>query len=87
MSEPKNNIIKSVVLSLFNDDGPTPVIYWPETMDESSRLLIAMKTISLLMGDTVYQNGSSTEEVNYFGILPFPDLKLIGSSCKKEFKL
>jgi len=78
MSKTKNNIIKSIVLSLFNDDGPTPVIYWPETMDESSRLLIAMKTISLLMGDTVYQNGNSTEDVNYFGILPFPDLKLNG---------
>jgi small GTP-binding protein len=78
MSKPKNNIIKSIVLSLFDDDGPTPKIYWPETMDESSRLLIAMKTISLLMGDTVYQNGTSTEDVNYFGILPFPDLKLNG---------
>lgn len=78
MSKPKSNIIKSVVLSLFNDDGPTPVIYWPKTMDETSRLLIAMKTISLLMGDAVYQNGTSTEDVNYFGILPFPDLKLNG---------
>ncbi|MHA2287824.1 MAG: ADP-ribosylation factor-like protein, partial [Promethearchaeota archaeon] len=78
MSKTKNGVIKSIVLSLFNDDGPTPVIYWPESMDESSRLLIAMKTISLLMGDTVYQNGSSTEDVNYFGILPFPDLKLNG---------
>jgi len=78
MSKLENSIIKSIVLSLFDDDGPTPKIYWPETMDESSRLLIAMKTISLLMGDTVYQNGTSTEDVNYFGILPFPDLKLNG---------
>jgi len=78
MSEQKNNIIKSIVLSLFDDDGPTPKIYWPTTMDESSRLLIAMKTISLLMGDSVYQNGTSTDTVNYFGILPFPDLKLNG---------
>jgi len=78
MSKQKNNIVKSIVFSLFDDDGPTPKIYWPETMDESSRLLIAMKTISLLMGDTVYQNGTSTDEVNYFGILPFPDLKLNG---------
>jgi small GTP-binding protein len=78
MSKSENNIIKSIVLSVFDDDGPTPKIYWPETMDESSRLLIAMKTISLLMGDTVYQNGNSTEDVNYFGILPFPDLKLNG---------
>jgi len=78
MSEQKNNIIKSIVLSLFDDDGPTPKIYWPTTMDESSRLLIAMKTISLLMGDSVYQNGNSSDSVNYFGILPFPDLKLNG---------
>jgi small GTP-binding protein len=63
---------------VFDDDGPTPKIYWPSNMDESSRLLIAMKTISLLMGDSVYQNSTSTEEVNYFGILPFPDLKLNG---------
>jgi len=78
MSEQKNSIIKSIVLSLFDDDGPTPKIYWPTTMDESSRLLIAMKTISLLMGDSVYQNGTTSDSVNYFGILPFPDLKLNG---------
>ena len=78
MSKQKNGIIKSIVFSLFDEDGPTPKIYWPETMEESPRLLIAMKTISLLMGDTVYQNGTSTDEVNYFGILPFPDLKLNG---------
>ena len=78
MSEQKNNVIKSIVLSLFDDDGPTPKIYWPTTMDETSRLLIAMKTISLLMGDSVYQNGNSSDSVNYFGILPFPDLKLNG---------
>lgn len=47
-------------------------------MDEAHRLLIAMKTVSLLMGDAVYQNGTEIEGVNYFGILPFPDLGLIG---------
>jgi GTPase SAR1 family protein len=78
MSEQKNSIIKSIVLSLFDDDGPTPKIFWPTTMNESSRLLIAMKTISLLMGDSIYQNGTSSDSVNYFGILPFPDLKLNG---------
>ncbi|MGV9204408.1 MAG: ADP-ribosylation factor-like protein [Promethearchaeia archaeon] len=63
---------------MFDDDGPTPKIYWPKDIDEAHRLLIAMKTISLLMGDAVYQNGTEIEGVNYFGILPFPDLKLIG---------
>jgi len=78
MSIQKGAIIKSLVFSLFDEDGPTPKIYWPSDMDEAARLLIAMKTISLLMGDSVYQNGTNTEDINYFGILPFPDLKLNG---------
>jgi len=78
MSEMEKNMIKSIVLSLFDEDGPTPKIYWPENMEESARLLIAMKTISLLMGDATYQNGTKTEGINYFGILPFPDLKMNG---------
>jgi len=78
MSEQKREIIKCIVYSLFDDDGPSPIIYWPEDLDEFARLLIAMKTISLLMGDSVYQNGTTIEGVNYFGVLPFPDLKLNG---------
>ena len=82
MENSRNNddIIQSIMLSIFDDEGPNPV-YWPSDMaqlDESARLLIAMKTISLLMGDAVYQDGNDKEDVNYFGILPFPDLKLKG---------
>ena len=73
----KGDIIKSIVLSIFDSEGPTPRVYWPEDMDESARLLIAMKTISLLMGDEIYQDGDDLN-INYFGILPFPDLKLSG---------
>ena len=71
------NIIKAVVLSIFDEEGPTPRVYWPDDLDESARLLIAMKTISLLMGDETYQDGDDLD-INYFGILPFPDLKLSG---------
>ena len=78
MIDQENGIVKSVVFSLFDDDGPNSKVYWPNDMDESARLLVAMKTISLLMGDSVYQNGTETEGINYFGILPFPDLKLNG---------
>lgn len=74
----EQGIIKSIILSIFDEDGPTPTVFWPEDMDEASRLLIAMKTISLLMGDAVYQNGTGIEGINYFGILPFPDLGLNG---------
>lgn len=73
----KGDIIKSIVLSVFDSDGPTPKVYWPEDMDENARLVIAMKTISLLMGDEIYQDGDDLN-INYFGILPFPDLKLSG---------
>ena len=72
------NIIKSVVYSEFTDQGPTPQVYWPKDLDELGRTIIAMKTISLLMGDSVYQDGFETEGINYFGIIPFPDLKLNG---------
>jgi len=44
----KEEIIRSIILSIFDEDGPTPTVYWPLDMDEASRLLIAMKTISLL---------------------------------------
>ncbi|MFW9946304.1 MAG: ADP-ribosylation factor-like protein, partial [Candidatus Odinarchaeota archaeon] len=78
MSRIERRIIKSVILSLFDEEGPTPKIYWPQDIEESARLVIAMKTISLLMGDAVYQNGTDIDGVNYFGILPFPDLKMNG---------
>ncbi len=73
-----SNLIKSIVLSIFNEDGPTPIVYWPNNLDETARLLIAMKTISLLMGDSKYQDGVDIDGINYFGVLPFPDINLIG---------
>ncbi|MFX1374365.1 MAG: ADP-ribosylation factor-like protein [Promethearchaeota archaeon] len=76
--KPKKNIIEAIVLSVFDENGPTPKITWPNDLDDHAGLLIAMKTISLLMGDATYQDGTGTEGVNYFGILPFPDLKLNG---------
>ncbi|GAH45061.1 unnamed protein product, partial [marine sediment metagenome] len=76
MKKNKHNIIKSVILSIFDEEGPTPKLYWPESMDEGARLLIATKTISLLMGDVIYQDGDTIDDINYFGVLPFPDLGL-----------
>ncbi len=76
--DPKLSLIKAIVLSIFDENGPTAKLTWPRDLDEHASLLIAMKTISLLMGDATYQDGSGTEGVNYFGILPFPDLKMNG---------
>ncbi|MBD3186019.1 hypothetical protein GF325_04240 [Candidatus Bathyarchaeota archaeon] len=47
-------------------------------LDFGALLQIAMKSISLLMGEHVYQDGEQLDEVKYFGILPFPDLKMDG---------
>ncbi|MHA1930960.1 MAG: ADP-ribosylation factor-like protein [Promethearchaeota archaeon] len=78
-SNERSNLIKAVVLSVFDEMGPTPKVMWPGDLEEKSGLLIAMKTISLLMGDSVYQDSQGSDiGVNYFGILPFPDLKLNG---------
>ncbi|MFX0029651.1 MAG: ADP-ribosylation factor-like protein, partial [Candidatus Hermodarchaeota archaeon] len=74
-----SDLIKAIVLSIFDEKGPTPRIVWPDDLDEKAGLLIAMKTISLLMGDSVYQDSQGSDVgVNYFGILPFPDLQLNG---------
>ncbi|MFX1273442.1 MAG: ADP-ribosylation factor-like protein [Promethearchaeota archaeon] len=78
MADSKKELIKSIVLSIFDEEGPSPIVYWPESLDETSSHLIAMKTISLLMGDAVYQDGENVDGINYFGILPFPDIGLNG---------
>ncbi|TFG08250.1 MAG: hypothetical protein EU539_02915 [Promethearchaeota archaeon] len=76
MIESGFNLIKGIILSIFDEDGPTPIAWWPKNLEESARILIATKTISLLMGDAIYQEGDSIDGVNYFGVLPFPDLNL-----------
>ncbi|MHA1891973.1 MAG: ADP-ribosylation factor-like protein, partial [Promethearchaeota archaeon] len=92
----KRLVIKSVVLSIFSDDGPIPVVAllnekdgirilkkdaikdFSNGLDYGSLLQIAMKSISLLMGEKTYQDGQTIERVKYFGILPFPDKKMDG---------
>ena len=69
------NVIAALLLSIFDNEGPTPKICYPEDLDYSHQLLIAMKSISLLMGEQVYQEGLRFDTIKYFGILPFPDLQ------------
>ncbi len=61
---------------MFESEGPTPVVCIPDNMNESHQYLIAMKSISLLMGEQVYQEGKNFD-LSYFGILPFPDIGLV----------
>jgi GTPase SAR1 family protein len=67
------SLIKAIVYAVFDDEGPQPVVCIPD-LDYTQQLLIAMKSISLLMGEQVYQEGREFESVKYFGILPFPDI-------------
>ncbi|MBD3198179.1 MAG: hypothetical protein GF317_24225 [Candidatus Lokiarchaeota archaeon] len=72
------NIIQALVLSIFDNDGPNPISFWPESLEQMAQMNIAIKTISLLMGDSTYQDSFGVEGINYFGIIPFPDLNLNG---------
>lgn len=75
----KSSIIKAVVFSVFVDEsGPTPIFCYPPTIDQPNQMNIAMKSISLLMGEGVYQSGFDYENLKYFGILPFLDINMVG---------
>ncbi|MBD3353948.1 MAG: hypothetical protein GF364_20870 [Candidatus Lokiarchaeota archaeon] len=74
----KKSVIVIVEFSIFIDEsGPTPIYCHPK-IEEEDQMDIAMKSISLLMGEGVYQNGYAYENVKYFGILPFPDINMVG---------
>ena len=68
----------TIVLSVFEKEGPIPTVCVPDNIAEDNQMIIAMKSISLLMGEQIYQGGSFFDSVKYFGILPFPDLELTG---------
>jgi GTPase SAR1 family protein len=90
-------IVKSVILSIFGDEGPVPEIvlinepegirvYKKDAIKDITGVLslgpllhIAMKSVSLLMGESTYQSGDAeVDSIKYFGILPFPDIKMDG---------
>ncbi|MHA1368905.1 MAG: ADP-ribosylation factor-like protein [Promethearchaeota archaeon] len=73
------------IVTLINGENGIKV-FKKDSMKESfdgfsygSLLQIAMKSISLLMGEHTYQDGDGNiNDIKYFGILPFPDLKMDG---------
>ena len=71
------NIVKNVLFSIFEYDGPTPIISYPSTLSLKHNLQISIKSISLLMGEEIYQEGRDEKEISYFGILPFPDIEMV----------
>nr|MDO8083279.1 ADP-ribosylation factor-like protein [Candidatus Sigynarchaeum springense] len=48
-------------------------------LDLGALLHISMKSVSLLMGEHLYQDGDAeVDSIKFFGILPFPDIKMDG---------
>lgn len=79
MKDPQQKSFFYVVsFSMFSDvKGPVPIYCYPDSISETTQIEIAMKSVSLLMGEAVYQAGLSND-LKFFGILPFPDLNYIG---------
>ncbi|MHA1776942.1 MAG: ADP-ribosylation factor-like protein [Promethearchaeota archaeon] len=78
LEKSSENIIQSIIFSVFEREGPIPICCIPAEIPEEQQLLIAMKSISLLMGEQVYQDGQEISSIKYFGILPFPDMEITG---------
>ncbi len=74
----KKSVFRILAFSQFVDAiGPTPKYCYP-TVSQEDQTRIAMKSISLLMGEGVYQSGYEVDGLKYFGILPFPDINMVG---------
>ncbi len=65
-------LIHSIIYTEFDDEiGPNPLFYLPKELPEHIRMLVGIKTITILSGD----HGFIPESLM---IIPFPSLKLKG---------
>ena len=62
----------------LDKSGPSPIWVHPETTQEKDIMSVAIKSISLLAGERIYQFSFEYEQIKYFGIIPFPDLSMVG---------
>ena len=68
----KRDIIHSIVYTEFDDTiGPNPIYSFPSDLPENIRMLVSIKTITILSADHGYMPESII-------IIPFPSLKLKG---------
>jgi GTPase SAR1 family protein len=58
--------------------GPSPIWVHPKATQEKDVMSVAIKSISLLAGERIYQFSFEYEIIKYFGIIPFPDLSMVG---------
>jgi small GTP-binding protein len=70
MSE--ESLINTIVYTDFHDEiGPNPVYWYPSDLSENVRMLVSIKTVTLLSGSYGYTPDSLI-------IIPFPSIKLKG---------
>ena len=85
----QSEIIRGVCFSIFSNFGPEAIFMYPPPVEEEdfipspqriverNYLQIAIKSISLLIGDNLFDISiEEAKKMNYFGILPYPDLKV-----------
>ena len=85
----QSEIIRGVCFSIFSNLGPEAVFMYPKPVEEDefnpdsknisekNYLQIAIKSISLLYGDYLFEiSKEEAEKKNHFGILPYPDLRV-----------
>jgi len=65
MQEPKSDILKGIVVSLFGDKGPDPISWYPANLDNIMLTEVSVKAVSILAGET----GDIPE---YLSVLPLP---------------
>jgi len=59
----KNETSSTIILSVFEKEGPIPKLCVPNNISEDDRMIIAMKSISLLRGEQLYQDSDFFDSV------------------------
>ncbi|MHA1764389.1 MAG: hypothetical protein ACTSYC_11645, partial [Promethearchaeota archaeon] len=79
----KQSVFKGVVFTTIQETGPQPMFMFSE--DDQFSILeftqISIKSLSLLIDDTIIMEKEKYENMNEFAIIPFADYKLMGVSC------
>jgi Ras-related protein Rab-1A len=80
VKELDGELVHSIIYTEFHDDlGPNPIFYLPTDLPESIRMLVGIKTITLLSGDQGFVPESLI-------IIPFPSIRLKGIIKYIEWK-
>ncbi|NVM53676.1 MAG: hypothetical protein HWN66_08225 [Candidatus Helarchaeota archaeon] len=69
--------LNGIILSVVDEKGPHPKIWYPNFASLSEIHNSALKSFSIMIGDKSYRE-KTPRELTCFGVLPFPDMKAVG---------